>query len=271
MIPHLDEAITFLQSQGFDEPHVGVVLGTGLGDSFVKEIENCISVNYKEIPGFGVATVESHRGKLLYGQVSGRNVVAMWGRFHYYEGYTMSQITFPIRVMKGLGVKQLLLSNAAGNLNEEWRKGDLMIIEDHINLQPDNPLRGANDDRLGVRFPDMSEPYSKKINESLEVIAHRQGLRVRKGVYASVMGPNLETRAEYKYLRLIGADAVGMSTVPEVIVANHAGIPCCAVSVLTDDCDPARLRSVKLEEIIAVARTAEPSLTSLFVELIKQL
>jgi purine-nucleoside phosphorylase len=195
----------------------------------------------------------------------------MQGRFHYYEGYGMQQITLPVRVMKMLGVKYLLISNAAGNLNLKWKKGELMLIDDHINLQPDNPLRGENFESLGMRFPDMSQPYSKELNSKLKRIAKNQKVKLNEGVYVGVMGPNLETRAEYRFLRTIGADAVGMSTIPEVIVANHTGIPCCAISVLTDDCDPDNLKPVNISEILKVAAKAEKKLTDLYVELIDRL
>jgi purine-nucleoside phosphorylase len=195
----------------------------------------------------------------------------MQGRFHYYEGYSMQQVTLPIRVMKMLGIKNLLISNAAGNLNLKWKKGELMLLDDHINLQPDNALRGKNEDELGSRFPDMSQPYNKQLKKLLRKISKKEKIKLREGVYACVPGPNLETRAEYRFLKRIGADAVGMSTVPEVIVAVHSGIPCCAISVLTDDCDPDNLKPVELSDIITVASKAEPKLTRLFVELIKQL
>lgn len=195
----------------------------------------------------------------------------MQGRFHYYEGYSMQQITFPVRVMKMLGVEHLLISNAAGNLTPACKKGELMLIEDHINLQPENPLRGKNLDQWGVRFPDMSQPYSKFLNDALKKIALEKKIKLNTGVYVSVTGPNLETRAEYKFLRIIGADAVGMSTVPEVIVANHMNLPCCAISVLTDDCDPDNLKPVDIKEILEVAAKAEVGLTDLYVELIRRI
>jgi purine-nucleoside phosphorylase len=195
----------------------------------------------------------------------------MQGRFHYYEGYSMQKITMPIRVMKMLGIKYLLISNAAGNMNLDWKKGELMLIDDHINLQPDSPLRGINHDELGPRFPDMSQPYSKELNEKLVSIARDKSIKLNVGVYACVTGPNLETRAEYRYLRRIGADVVGMSTVPEVIVANHAGLPCCAISVLTDDCDPDNLKPANIAEIIEVASKAENKLTELYIQLIHSL
>ena len=271
MVNSIRASASYLRQQGVVDPVVGVILGTGLGRLFPKQISDCIALEYHDIPNFPAATVESHQGKLLFGSIGGRKLLAMHGRFHYYEGYTAQQITFPVRVMKELGVKYLIISNAAGNLNPAWQKGDLMLIDDHINLQTDNPLRGKNHEELGPRFPDMSEPYSRKLNESLQASATRRGITLRRGVYAAVSGPNLETRAEYRYLRTIGADVVGMSTVPEVIVANHSGLPCCGVSVLTDNCDPDNLKPVSLAEIIAVSNEAEPRLTQLFADLIGML
>ncbi len=261
----------FLKSKGIVNPQIGVILGTGLGNLFVKEIEDPLFVPYDVIPHFPVSTVETHHGKLIFGKINGVNVLAMQGRFAYYEGYTMQQVTFPVRVMKALGVQKLLISNAAGSLNPQWSKGEMMVIEDHINLLPDNPLRGPNLDEQGPRFPDMSAPYDATMNEHLMNIGEDLGINMRKGVYAAVLGPNLETRAEYRFLKKIGADAVGMSTVPEVIVANHCSIPCCAISVLTDDCNPEHLQPIDISEIIAIAGKADPLLTKLFTGLIQQL
>lgn len=269
MTDQLNQSLEFIRSKTNIQPETGIILGTGLGTGFVSCIQNQLAINYHDIPHFPVSTVESHKGKLIFGHVHEKPMVAMQGRFHYYEGYSMQQITFPVRVMKLLGIKRLLISNAAGNMNLSWKKGELMLIEDHINLQPDNPLRGKNHDDLGPRFPDMSCPYDSKINKQLEAIAAQQHIMLRKGVYVSVMGPNLETRAEYRFLNRIGADAVGMSTVPEVIVANHMSLPCAAVSVLTDDCDPDNLKPAVLSDIIEVAAKAENKLTCLFTELIK--
>jgi purine-nucleoside phosphorylase len=271
MIKEIHEATEFLRKRGITKPEVGVILGTGLGHLFVEEIKSPRIINYNSIPHFPISTVEYHKGQLIYGDVKGKKVLAMQGRFHYYEGYSLQQITLPVRVMKLLGVKNLLISNAAGNLNPEWKKGQLMLLDDHINLLPDNPLRGENVELFGPRFPDLSEPYSKTLNKKLKQIARTKKIRLNEGVYAVVMGPNLETRAEYRFLRRIGGDAVGMSTVPEAIVANHMGLPCCAVSVLTDDCDPDHLKPVNLKEIVKVAGKAEPKLTQLYVELIKSL
>ncbi len=265
------QAADYIRRHGVDQPEIGVILGTGLGDLFLKEIKNSIVINYNSIPHFPISTVEYHKGQLIYGEIKGKKVLAMRGRFHYYEGYSMQQITLPIRVMKMLGVQTLLISNAAGNMNMKWKKGELMLIDDHINLFSDNPLRGKNNDKLGPRFPDMSQPYSKKLNDRLVKIAKEKKIKLNIGVYAGVIGPNLETRAEYRFLNRIGADVVGMSTVPEVIVANHMGLPCCAISVLTDDCDPDNLQPANIKEIVAVAKKAEKKLTELYVALIKKL
>ncbi len=268
MLSQINEAAAYIEKQGVTDPEIGVILGTGLGRLFVQKFKNPIIINYNSIPHFPVSTVEFHNGRLIYGTIKKRKVLAMEGRFHYYEGYSMKEITLPVRVMKLLGVRNLLISNAAGNMNLRWKKGELMLIDDHINLQPDNPLRGENSEALGPRFPDMSQPYSKKLNKLLLSIAKEKKIKLNEGVYVSVMGPNLETRAEYRFLRYIGADAVGMSTVPEVLVAHHMGLPCCAVSVLTDDCDPDHLKPVNISDIIAIAGKAEKKLTELYVELI---
>ncbi len=249
------------------EPELGIVLGTGLG-GLVTEIEVAFSLMYSNIPNFPISTLEFHSGKLIFGTLNGKNVVAMQGRLHYYEGYSMQQITFPIRVMKALGIKCLFVSNAAGSLNPAFKKGDLMVINDHINLQPESPLRGRNDEEMGPRFPDMSQPYSKTlITKALEIAAEND-ITCHQGVYVSVTGPNLETKAEYKYLRIIGGDAVGMSTVPEVIVANHMSVPVFAISVLTDEGFPEDLQPTSVEEIIATAKAAEPKMTHILSQLI---
>ncbi len=271
MMSLIGQAADFLRSRGILNPEVGVILGTGLGNAFVRQIETPQVVPYTEIPNFPEATVEHHHGKLVFGKIRGKRVLTMQGRFHYYEGYSMQQITLPVRVMKKLGVRALLISNAAGNLRKDWNKSELMLIDDHINLLPENPLRGKNLDEMGPRFPDMSRPYSRELNTKLKRIAASAEVTLREGVYASVSGPNLETRAEYRYLQRIGADAVGMSTVPEVIVANHMGLSCCAISVLTDDCDPDNLKPVQLPEIIEAAAKAEPSLTRLLLDLMEEL
>jgi purine-nucleoside phosphorylase len=270
MFELIKEVAAFLRSKGIDSPDTGIVLGTGLG-KMVSEIEIEVAIDYADIPHFPVSTVESHKGRLIYGNLLGHKVLAMQGRFHLYEGYSMQQVTLPIRVMKLLGVKWLLLSNACGAINKSYQKGDLMLLDDHINLLPENPLTGANINELGPRFPDMSCPYSPDINNKMEAAAKLLNLTLHKGVYAVVSGPNLETRAEYRYLGRIGADVVGMSTVPEVIVANHMELPCAAVSVITDLCDPDNLVPAKLEDILETAGKAEVNLIRLFNEVIKSL
>lgn len=262
--------VNFLKSSNISNPEVCIILGTGLSKmADIIEVETII--DYADIPNFPLSTVEFHKGKLIYGKMNGKQVLAMQGRFHYYEGYSMQEITFPIRVMKELGVKYLLISNAAGAMNLDFKKGSLMLIDDHINLLGNGPLIGPNHNNLGPRFPDMSQPYSNFLNEKLARIAREQNITLNKGVYVAVAGPNLETRAEYRYLRGIGADVVGMSTVPEVIVANHAGLPCAAISVLTDECDPDNLHPVDIKDILEIASIAEVDLIRLFSELIKEL
>lgn len=266
----LQETVDFLTSKGLINPEIAIVLGTGLG-KLTEHISNAISIDYADIPHFPVATVEFHSGKLIYGTLGGKKVIVMQGRFHLYEGYSLEQITYPIRVFKLLNAKALLVSNAAGAINLDFKKGNLMLIDDHINLQGGSPLAGKNLDSLGERFTDMSAPYCSKLNAQLIAIAKEQGTTLHVGVYASVVGPQLETRAEYRYLKIIGADAVGMSTVPEIIVANHMHLPCIAISVLTDECDPNDLKPVNISEIIALANKAEPQLIRLFTELITQI
>jgi purine-nucleoside phosphorylase len=271
MLDNIQSTASYIKSRiGDFEPEIGIILGTGLG-GLVKEIEIEKQMMYSNIPDFPISTLEFHSGKLIFGKLAGKNVVAMQGRLHYYEGYSMQQITFPVRVMKMLGIKTLFVSNASGSLNPDFKKGDLMVIEDHINLQPDNPLIGNNNSELGPRFPDMSEPYRHDLIEKGLKIAKANNITCHKGVYVSVTGPNLETRAEYKYLRIIGGDAVGMSTVPEVIVANHMGLPVFAISVLTDEGFHPNLTPVSLQEILSVATEAEPKLTLILKELIAAL
>ncbi|PSL49946.1 purine-nucleoside phosphorylase [Chitinophaga niastensis] len=263
LLQQIATATTYLQSFPFEQPRVGVVLGTGLGE-LVNHLKIAHTIPYQQIPHFPESTVEFHKGNLILGHIGNTPVIAMQGRFHYYEGYTMQQITFPIRVMKALGIEQLLLSNAAGGMNPSYKKGDLILLEDHINMQPENPLRGLNSAAYGPRFPDMSCPYNPALGEKLQAVATALGAPLKSGVYVSVMGPNLETRAEYRFLRMMGADLVGMSTVPEVIVANQLQLPCAAVSVVTDECDPDNLHPVSIEEIIAVAGKADKLLSSVF-------
>jgi purine-nucleoside phosphorylase len=266
----LKESTDYLITKGFEAPEIGIVLGTGLG-KLADEIENPIEAHYNHIPYFPLATVEFHSGKLIYGILEGKKVVVMQGRFHFYEGYDLLDVTYPIRVMQNLGIKKLFISNAAGAINPHYRKGDLMLIEDHINLQGGSPLAFKNVSQFGDRFTDMSEPYDLPMRQSLEKIAKKENISLQKGVYASVVGPQLETKAEYRMLKIIGADAVGMSTVPEVIVANHLKLPVVAVSVLTDECDPDNLKPVNIAEIIAIAGTTEPKMIKLFRELIKEM
>ncbi len=268
MIKYIEETTEFLQEKGFTNPEIGIILGTGLGQ-LINEIEIIKEISYNHIPNFPTATVEFHKGKLIYGKLEGKTVIVMQGRFHLYEGYSLEDVTYPVRIMHKLGIKTLLVSNASGAVNLNFRKGELMLIDDHINLQGGSPLAFKGVELLGTRFTDMSAPYNVKINEQLEAIAKTQQINLHKGVYASVIGPQLETRAEYRYLKIIGADAVGMSTVPEVIVANHLDLKVAAVSVLTDECDPDNLKPINIDEIIALAGKAEPEMIILFKELIK--
>lgn len=271
IVAAIQESASFLAERGMKvKPVVGIVLGTGLG-ALVNKIEVELTIPYTDIPHFPQATVEFHKGNLLYGKIGGVQVIAMQGRFHYYEGYSMQQVTFPIRVMKALGVETLLLSNAAGGMNLHYKKGDLILIDDHINILPDNPLRGLSDPSLGERFVDMSAPYDASLQQLMLQKATEQNIPLQKGTYVAVMGPNLETRAEYRWLRSTGADMVGMSTVPEVIVANQIGLKCLAVSVITDECDPENLKPVNIAEIIEVAGKADEKLSTLFASLIEGL
>lgn len=270
MQQYITETATYLKDKGFTNPEVGIILGTGLGQILDKiEIEHTASYNH--IPNFPTATVEFHTGKLIYGTLAGKKVIVMQGRFHLYEGYTLADVTFPVRIMHALGIKKLVVSNASGAINLNFKKGELMLIEDHINLQGGSPLAFKGVEKMGERFVDMSAPYDESMNQALRTIAQDNGIQLHEGVYASVVGPQLETRAEYRYLKIIGADAVGMSTVPEIIVANHLQLPVAAVSVLTDECDPDNLKPVDIPEIIAMAGKAEPAMITLFIELIKVL
>lgn len=263
-------SVDFLQAKGVPTPEVGIVLGTGLGQ-LIDKITISHSIDYTDIPHFVSATLESHAGKLIFGTLAGKQVVVMNGRFHLYEGYNFNEVTYGVRVIQALGAKQLLISNAAGAINLEFNKGELMLIDDHINLQGGSPLAFKNAKDFGNIFVDMSAPYHQSMNIQLEKIAKDNHINLHKGVYASVVGPQLETRAEYKYLKIIGADAVGMSTVPEVIVANQIGLPCVAISVLTDECDPENLKPIDIPEIFAMAAKAEPQLITLYTKLIETL
>jgi purine-nucleoside phosphorylase len=251
-------------------PDVGIILGTGLG-GLAQEIAVETEVAYGDIPGFPLSTVESHAGKLLLGRLGGRPVVAMQGRFHRYEGYDLQQVTFPVRVLHALGARTLVVSNACGGMNPLWNPGDLVLLSDHINLLGDNPLVGPNDERLGLRFPDMSAPYDPELRALARGIALELGIPLREGVYVAVPGPNLETRAEYRMLRAIGADVVGMSTVPEVIVAGHQGMRTIGISIITDQCLPDALEPADLDRIIATAGRAEPALTRLITTLVERM
>ncbi len=270
MIKYIEETVQYLQNKGFENPEIGIILGTGLGQ-LIDEITILKEVSYNQIPNFPTATVEFHTGKLIYGELEGKKVVVMQGRFHIYEGYTLQDVTFPVRIMEKLGIKILLVSNAAGAINLNFKKAELMIIEDHINLQGSSPLAFKGVEKLGERFTDMSAPYDTDINAKFKNIAKKNNMKLHEGVYASVVGPQLETKAEYRMLKILGADAVGMSTVPEIIVANHLNLRVAAVSVLTDECDPDNLKPVDIADIIANAAKAEPHLITLFKELIKTL
>jgi purine-nucleoside phosphorylase len=265
-----NETFNYIRKYYTEEPTIGIVLGTGMG-KLVEYIDIHKQIAYNFIPHFPISTVESHFGKLIFGSIGDKKVVAMQGRLHYYEGYNMFQVTYPIRIMQLLGVKNLFLSNAAGALNLSYKKGDLMIIKDHINLLPENPLRGHNLDAFGPRFPDMSQPYDLELIQKAQAVAAEQNIPIKQGVYVAVQGPNLETPAEYRFLRLIGADVVGMSTIPEVIVANHMGLKTFAISVVTDECDPDNLKPLKIEDVLATATATEPKLTHILLEVIKSL
>lgn len=268
MIKYIEETVEYLREKGFIAPEIGIILGTGL-DLLISNITIIKEVSYNHIPHFPNATVEFHKGKLIYGTLESKTVVVMQGRFHFYEGYTLQDVTYPVRIMEKLGIKALLVSNAAGAINPHFKKGELMLIEDHINLLGNSPLAFKGVSQLGERFTDMSQPYDTGIMAKLEQIAKQNNITLHKGVYASVLGPQLETKAEYRMLKLIGADAVGMSTVPEIIVANHLNLKTAAISALTDECDPDNLQPVKVQDIIAMAKQAEPQMITLFKALIK--
>jgi purine-nucleoside phosphorylase len=269
MLEKIKESTKYIKEKYNVNPQVGIILGTGLG-GLVSEIDVAHSIPYDEIPNFPVSTVEGHSGKLIFGKLGGKDVVAMQGRFHFYEGYEMWQVTFPVRVMKYLGINHLFVSNASGGVNPAYEIGDLMILEDHINLIP-NALLGKHYPEFGARFPDMSDTYDKELIEKAEAFALKNGIKTQKGVYCAVTGPTLETPAEYKYFRIIGADTVGMSTVPEVIVAHQMGIPCFAISIITDLGVPGKIVKVTHEDVQNVANVAEPKMTKIIKELISQL
>lgn len=271
MLNQINETVQYIREKTNQfQPVCGIILGTGLG-GLVSEIDIKYTLPYEEIPNFPVSTVEGHSGKLIFGYISEKPVIVMQGRFHYYEGYSMQQVVFPVRVMKYLGIATLLLSNASGGMNPAFEIGDVMILNDHINLLPDNPLMGKNIKEFGPRFPDMSEAYDKKLIRKAQGIAQKLGYNVHEGVYISVSGPCFETPAEYKYMRIIGGDAVGMSTVPEVITARHMGLPCFAVSVITDIGIEGRIVEVTHEDVIEAASKAEVKMTNIFKGLIAEM
>ncbi|CAN5241244.1 purine-nucleoside phosphorylase [soil metagenome] len=265
-----NEALQFIQSKTGLRPNYMLILGTGLGQ-LAEEMDIEASISYDLIPHFPISTVESHHGKLLFGTLGGKEVVAMQGRFHFYEGYTMQQIAFPVRVLKANGADTLFVSNACGGMNPNHSRGDIMLIRDHINMLGDNPLMGPNDDELGPRFPDMSEPYSERLIDIATNVALENNLLMHQGVYVALCGPMLETKSEYRFLRLLGADVVGMSTVPEVIAAVHMGMEVLGISAITDECFPDSLKPVNIEEILEAASIAEPKMTRVIVHVLKKL
>lgn len=270
MLEQIKSTAAYIQGKISFQPEVGIILGTGLG-GLVKEINVKHTISYEEIPNFPVSTVEGHSGKLIFGELGGKNVVAMQGRFHYYEGYSMQQVTYPVRVMKFLGIQKLFVSNASGGVNASFEIGDVMIINDHINFFPSNPLIGKNLVELGPRFPDMSEAYSKDIISKAKKVAAANNIKVQEGVYLGLSGPTFETPSEYRMVKILGADAVGMSTVPEVIVARHMGIPCFAISIITDLGVEGKIVEVTHEEVQQVAALAEKKMTLIMRELMKEL
>lgn len=270
MIKSLNKTTEFLQQRGFKNPEIGIILGSGMG-KLVEEMEILHEVSYNHIPNFPTATVEFHKGKLIYGRFAGKTIIVMQGRFHYYEGYSLWDVTYPVRIMNQLGIQKLLVTNASGALNPNFRKGELMLLDDHINLQVGSPLAFRGVEQFGSRFTDMSRPYDPQMNAHLEEIAKAKNITLQKGVYIALTGPQLETRAEYRFLRLIGGDAVGMSTVPEVIVANHLNLPVAAISILTDEGDPDNLQEVSIQDILDSAAKAEPDLILLIKELFQRI
>lgn len=265
-----DKALSYIKEQTDYRPDYLIILGTGLGD-LADKIEVQDAISYADIPHFPVSTVESHAGQLLFGRLSGKKVVAMQGRFHYYEGYSMQQIAFPVRVLKALSAETLIVSNACGGMNTNFKRGDIMLISDHINMLGDNPLIGPNDDKLGPRFPDMSEPYTEWLQELAEEVALENAIKMHKGVYLALSGPTMETKAEYRFLRMIGADVVGMSTVPEVISAVHMGMEVLGISVITDECFPDALEPVDIEKVLEAAGLAEPKMSQVIMGVLEQI
>lgn len=267
MLESINQAVDFINQQTNVEPEIGIILGTGLG-GLVKEIEITDTISYEDIPNFPVSTVESHSGKLIFGELGGKKVMAMQGRFHFYEGYSLKEVTFPVRVMKILGIQRLVVSNASGGVNPSYEIGEIMILNDHINLFPGNPLIGKNIDELGPRFPDMSDAYDQEMIRIAEDVAKENNIKVVQGIYAGLTGPTLETPAEYKMIHILGADAVGMSTVPEVIVARHMEIPCFAVSIITDLGVEGKIKKVSVQDVIEVANRQEPKMTTIIKDLV---
>jgi purine-nucleoside phosphorylase len=270
MLEKIKATASFIKERINDNPEIGIILGTGLG-GLVKEIEIIESIPYNEIPNFPVSTVEGHAGRLIYGKLGDKKVLAMQGRFHYYEGYTMKEVTFPVRVLKFVGIKNLFVSNASGGLNPGWQVGEIVLITDHINFFPEHPLRGKNDRELGTRFPDMSKCYDERLRNKAKLIALQNNITVKEGVYVGVSGPTFETPAEYKMFRLFGADIVGMSTVPEVIVARHMDLRVFGISIVTDSGVPGEIVEISHEEVQEVAMKAEPKMTLIMRELVKSL
>jgi purine-nucleoside phosphorylase len=269
MLRKIKETTEYLERRISQKPAVGIILGTGLG-GLVKEIKTQHNFPYELIPNFPVSTVDGHSGQLIFGTMNGINIIAMQGRFHYYEGYTMQEITFPVRVMKFLGIETLILSNASGGVNPNFAVGDIMVIEDHLNLMKDNPLIGKNEDEIGTRFPDMGHAYDHQLIEKAFVIAQRHGIKLQRGVYAAVSGPTYETPAEYRYIRTLGADAVGMSTVPEVIAARHMGLRCFAISIISDLGVPGKIVEISHKIVIDAASAVEPMMTRIIKDLVSE-
>lgn len=263
----VQETVKYLQNRGVNSPDFGIILGTGLGN-LANHIDIKESIDYQDIPNFPVSTVKGHSGKLIYGKLGGKNVLALQGRFHYYEGWTMQQATFPVRVMKYLGIDNLIVSNACGGVNPKFSVGDIMLITDHINFMPEHPLRGKNEERFGPRFVDMHEPYNLEFQSKFRAIADKKNIAIQKGIYLALQGPTFETPAEYKMVKILGADAVGMSTVPEVIVAKHMGMACLGISVITDLGIEGRPESVSHEEVQIAARSAEKNISELVIAFI---
>ena len=271
LFDHIQEAVAFLRTQTTFQPKIGFILGTGLS-GLADEIDTDKAIPYGEIPHFPVSTVQSHRGKLIFGELAGVPVVAMAGRFHYYEGYSMRQITFPVRVMQALGIDRIVISNAAGSVNQAFESGDIVFIRDHINFMADNPLRGHNDERLGPRFPDMLHTYDRELNARAMDIAREKGIRAHEGIYLGLQGPNLETPAEYQFFNRIGADVVGMSTVPEVLVAKHMELPIFVVSVVSNKCYPLEdIRETTVEDVIRMVEATSPKLQEVIKVLVQEM